>query len=291
MADGESRTPSTALVTGGTDGIGKATAKKLLSHGWDVVIVGRSASRCEATVEELKSTTGNGSIAALVADLAIMDEVGQAADAFLAAHDRLDFLFLNANAITQERVVTSEGFEANFALGYLGRALLTLKLRGLLEGNQGSQIMTVVGLNVQRLDFDDLTMETDFSGRAALARWQWAAQVFAGEFNRRNSVPLNIYIPGLVRTKILANEPQPMRTFVKLMNLVIGIPVDKAADNVFSVMEEVSHSGIRGATYAWKKQRKPLELTEQPGDAERLWELTENLLQEYGSLVRRKDRQ
>ena len=49
----------TALITGATDGIGKATAVKLLSEGWKVVIIGRNPARCEGTVMELKTVTRN----------------------------------------------------------------------------------------------------------------------------------------------------------------------------------------------------------------------------------------
>ena len=63
----------------------------------------------------------------------------------------------------------------------------------------------------------------------ALARAQWADQVFAKAFNARSRVPLNIYMPGLVRTKILQNEPRAQRLAVAAANLLIGITPEKAA--------------------------------------------------------------
>ena len=74
---------------------------------------------------------------------------------------------LNANAITQGEVLTVEGFESNFALGHLGRALLTWQLQEVLETTPDAQVMTVVGLNVERPDFNDLTMAQAFSAQSA----------------------------------------------------------------------------------------------------------------------------
>ncbi len=159
---------------------------------------------------------------------------------------------------------------------------MTLKLDSVLKATPGAQILTVVGLNVERLDFDDLTMEKQYTSQAALGRWQWAMQVFAGEYNRRTSVPINIYMPGLVKTKILSNEPQPMRTIVKVMNLIIGIPVEKATNNVVSVVGQIASSGNKNTAFAWAKQREPLDLKTQPDDADRLWTLTHDLLRPYG---------
>ena len=271
----------TALITGATDGVGKATAARLLSEGWEVVIVGRNPGKCQATVAELTVSTGSSRVSALVGDLAVMARVNDVADSFLAAHDRLDFLFLNANAITQQRLLTEEGYESNFAIGHLGRALLTWRLQGVLEATPGAQTMTVVGLNVEHLDFEDLTLERNFTAQAALARWQWAAQVFAGEFNQRSPVPMNIYMPGLVKTKILADEPQPRRTVAKIMTTVIGIRTTKAAANVYSVHNEAARTGARGVTYAWKKQRAPLDLKLQDGDPGRVWEVTKTCLASF----------
>lgn len=267
-----------ALITGATDGIGKAAAKKLLTEGWRVAIVGRNPQRCEATIAELQTY---GRISAIVADLTSMRETNRAVETFLCDHPSLDCLLLNANAIVHERIVTPEGFEANFALGYLSRALMTFKLEPMLQSTSNAHIMTVIGMNTARVDFEDLTIARNFSSGLALGRWQWATQVLAKQFSATSAVPMNVYMPGLVRTKILANEPQPMRFVVQMANLLMGIPVEKSAENIFSVMNDVTQNKRRGAHYEWDKLKPAPKLDMHPNDPSVLWDITRKLLAPY----------
>jgi NAD(P)-dependent dehydrogenase (short-subunit alcohol dehydrogenase family) len=274
-------TEKVALITGGTDGIGKATARRLLSDGWEVVVVGRSTEKCKATVAELGAVSAKGRISSIAGDLRLMSDVKLVAETYRATHSMLHFLFLNANAIAQERSLTREGFEANHAIGYFGRVLLTWLLEDMLRATPEAQVLTVVGLNLERIDFDDLTMEKRFRDMSALGRWQWAMQVFVREFNRRGIVPMNVYMPGLVRTKILSKEPLPMRAIVRLASLFVGIPAEKSADEVVRVIEEIVRNRSRDCYYARTKLMPPRDLKTEPADGERLWVLTERLLHEY----------
>lgn len=293
MSAGVQGSPRVALVTGGTDGIGRATAKRLLQEGWEVVITARSAAKAEATVAELQSATGSALCSYLIADLSLMKEVKGAAAAFRERHHRLDLLLLNANAISQERALTPEGFESNMAIGYFGRVLLLWGLEEVLSTTPGAQVLSVVGLNLDRLDFDDPTLSKGFSSMKALGKWQWAMQVLTREHNLRGKTPMNTFMPGLVKTKILANEPQPMRAIVKLANLVMGIPVEKSAREVVSVVNEITrsvgplapgggpHAGHKDAYFARTKLKPPRDLKSQPGDGEALWAMTERALGPY----------
>lgn len=278
-------TPATdrrlAFVTGATDGIGKATARRLLADGWDVVVTGRSRDKTHAAVAELRSAAAGGTVSGLVADLSVMDEVQRLASEFLSAHSRLDLLLLNANTITQAYTRTREGFEANLAVGYLGRALLAWALEDVLRRTPNAQVLTVVGLNLVRIDFEDPPTPDGFSSMKALGRWQWAMQVFAREWNRQVPAPMTVYMPGLVRTKILAVEPQPMRLAVQIANFVMGVPVDESGEELAFVVEEQRRNPRKDSYYARTKRKPSRDLKEQPGDGARLWELTERLLQPW----------
>ena len=274
-------TKKTALITGATDGIGKATAQKFLQEGWKVVIIGRNPSRCESTVSELKTLTKNNDISAITVDLSILDDVKIAMEKFLSQNERLDFLLLNANAIANNRIVTKEGFEQNFALGYLSRVLIIKLLESILKNTPNSQILSVIGMDTIRLDFDDLTIEKDFTGRKGLGRWQWSMNVFTQEYNVSGAVPLNLYMPGLVKTKILANEPQPMRSFVKLMNMIVGISVEKSAENIYSVYHEIAENQKKCSCYSWRKERSFPKVEMQSDDLEILKKTTNTLLNKY----------
>ena len=125
----------------------------------------------------------------------------------------------------------------------------------------------MVGLNLLRLDFDDPSSARGFSSMKALGRWQWAMQVFAREWNRRSPVAMNIYMPGLVKTKILANEPQPMRLFVQIANVIMGVPVLRAGQELYTVIEDIRTQNRRDSTTHEPSQSRRA-LKEQPGDGE-----------------------
>lgn len=270
-----------ALITGGTDGIGKAVASKLLAEGWEVVIVGRDPNRCEDTVNELKDGTSNKDISAIVADLSLMSDTKKASEEFLKNHRTLDFLLLNANAIANNRVLTREGNESNFALGYLSRVLMMSKLQDALKSSSQAQILSLISLNQSRLDFEDLTMEQGFSGKGAVSRWQWAMQVYTREFSQRSSIPMNLYMPGVVKTKILAHQPLPMSLYARLVISVSGKTAEESASEIWTVMTEINETRVSGAYYDQGNRKPDPDLKTEANDGPALWQLTEKLLARY----------
>lgn len=271
----------TAIITGATDGIGKALAQRLLVENMEVVIIGRNREKVRNTVKELSSKTNKNSIYGITADLTLMKDVKSACDEFLKNHNELNYLILNANAIANERIITVEGNEQNFAIGYLSRVLMIKLLEKTMEATPYSQILSVIGLDVSRVNFDDLTIEKDFTGRKGLTRWQWAINLFTDIYNKERKIPMNLYMPGLVKTKILKNEPQPMRIFVQIMNMIMGLKPEKSAENILKVINEIEIRKLSNATFSYSKQRKPIKLELKTGDDLRLMNVTNTIMQNF----------
>ncbi|MEI8094189.1 MAG: SDR family NAD(P)-dependent oxidoreductase [Spirochaetales bacterium] len=270
-----------ALITGATDGIGKATLWRFAREGWAVVAVGRDVGKLANVARELREQVPGAEVETLQADLGIMEEVVAVCDRFLASHQTLDLLFLNANTITQERTISSEGFEANLAVGHLGRALMAWKLESILAATPGSQILCTVGLNLERLDFEDLTMGKNFRAMVALGRWQWANQVFSRVWNRSSKVPMNIFMPGLVKTKILSTEPGFQRVLILLVMTFVAISTRKAAEQVFSTVSQATEQLSRDHYYATGQDKGTRPLAMEIGDEDRVWSVTKDQLSRF----------
>jgi NAD(P)-dependent dehydrogenase (short-subunit alcohol dehydrogenase family) len=198
------------LVTGATNGIGKATAQALAQMGATVVIVGRNPAKCAAVVSEIKHISGNDAVEALIADLSIMAEVRHVAAQFKAKYQQLHVLINNAGAAFGKRQVTSEGFEKTFALNHLNSFLLTSLLLEMLKASAPARIVNVASdaHKGAQLNFTDLQSEQGSFVFKAYGRSKLATVMFSYELARRLSgtgVTCNVLHPGLVRTGFASN--------------------------------------------------------------------------------------
>ena len=84
-----------ALVTGGSEGIGKATAARLAAEGSKVAICARRPDVLQAAAEEIEETTGVG-VLAVPADVALPQQIESLFETVMGAFGRLDILVNNA---------------------------------------------------------------------------------------------------------------------------------------------------------------------------------------------------
>lgn len=161
---------STAVVTGATSGLGRVAAQELGSLGADLRLVGRSSEKLDRVSREITSTTGRN-VEWFAADLSSVSETKAVAEA--VAGKRTDILINNAGALFTERRITSEGFEATFALNLLSPFILTNTLLPVLQASAPSRIVTVSsgGMYTQRIRVRDLNSERgEYRGSIAYAR-------------------------------------------------------------------------------------------------------------------------
>lgn len=199
----------TVLVTGATDGIGRATALALARAGLRVLVHGRSASRAEAVLRELP---GPGHEAVL-GDLASLAAVRRLAADVAAKAPVLDVLLHNAGVFEKTRVLTVDGLERTFAVNHLAPFLLTELLLPNVGAASAGRVITVSSVAHQRatLDLGDIGFEKEpYEAYAAYARSKLANVLFAFELARRlegthvgTHVTSNALHPGVITTKLL----------------------------------------------------------------------------------------
>ncbi|GAA4005436.1 SDR family oxidoreductase [Allokutzneria multivorans] len=107
-----------ALVTGGTSGMGLATARRLLAEGAHVVITGRDKTRLDAAVEEL----GTDRVLAVRGDVGDLADLSALMDAIRERHGRLDVVFANAGVASFQPVggVTEAEFDRVVDINFKG---------------------------------------------------------------------------------------------------------------------------------------------------------------------------
>jgi retinol dehydrogenase 14 len=116
----------TVLVTGGTSGIGKATAAGLAALGARVGITGHDLARTRAAAVDIVAASGNPAVDAFAADMSSQAAVRRLAREVLDAYPRLAVLVNNVGGFWATRRVTVDGLEHTFAVNHLASFLLTV---------------------------------------------------------------------------------------------------------------------------------------------------------------------
>ena len=168
-----------ALVTGSTSGLGRELALRLGARGDHVIVHGRNEERGAEVVDSINAA-GPGSARFYRADFASFAETRAFAETLLADYDRLDILINNAGfgSAPNERMLSEDGHEYRFQVNYLSTFLLTHMLMPRLLSSTPSRIVNVSSGAQAPIDFDDVMIENDFSGRRAYAQSKLAQIMF-----------------------------------------------------------------------------------------------------------------
>ena len=196
----------TAVITGGTSGIGAIAAERLAQMGARLVIVARDRARGEATRARLSAAAPGTAHAVHYADLSRLGEVRRVGEAIAAAEPRVDVLVNNAGAIFSRRIVTADGLERTFALNHMSYFVLTsVLLERLLASAPARVVNTASNAHRKgRLDFADLQAAKSYRPFAVYGTSKLANILFTRELAARLSgrgVTANSFTPGFVATR------------------------------------------------------------------------------------------
>lgn len=265
-------TGKTVLITGATDGIGKAVMRELASSGARVVGVGRDLAKIERTLDELRRVARDGNIAFLEADLSDMGQVRRLAAQFQRDYDRLDVLINNAGALFTTRRETVDGFEMTFALNHLAYFLLTLLLLDTLKASAPARIVNVASGYQRPVDFDDLQNARDYNGWEAYGRSKLMNVMFTFALARRlggQQVTANCLHPGTVRSnfqRAAGIGPMGRRT------------PEQGADTLVYLATSPDVAEISGAYFMDRRQSRANRQAYDIDAQEQLWRESKRLL-------------
>lgn len=271
--------PKTIIITGASDGIGAAAARRLNALGHNIVVVGRSPERTAALGAELRSPHH-------VADFSDLAEVRQLAAELLASHERIDVLANNAGGILTD--VRQEGFnghELTFQINYLAPFLLTSLLHERLLASRATIVNTssVANRIYGQLDLEDLNAVNGYTASRAYGNAKLAQILFTSELERRyGSLGLSAaaFHPGIVATGFSSAPGASMRGIYQnpVIKRFLATPKRGADTLVWLTTSTPGRDWRSGGYFA---RRKPAKANQQAADAKlarALWDRTEELL-------------
>jgi NAD(P)-dependent dehydrogenase (short-subunit alcohol dehydrogenase family) len=209
LADASVRVAKTILVTGSSDGIGKATAKALARQGHRVLIHGRHPGKGRAVLREIGKEIEGATLDLFTADLSSPGGVHTLAASVKDRYGRLDVLVNNAGVYMPGRVLTGEGLETTFAVNLAAPFLLSHLLMPVLSAGAPARIVNVASsahFDATTLDFDNLQGEKRYEGWDAYSRSKLGVVLFTYTLARKldpRQVTVNCLHPGVICTRLL----------------------------------------------------------------------------------------
>lgn len=275
-----------AVVTGANTGVGLETARGLAERGMTVVMCSRDPERGRAALEDVRASTGSGSVELVRLDLASLESVRAAAAEILERHPRIAILVNNAGAVLSDRRTTADGFEATFGVNHLGHFFFTKLLLPALEAGAPSRIVNVAS-DAHRmsfgLDFDDLQWERRrYRGLGVYADSKLANILFTRELARRlegKGVVAHAVHPGVVGSRFgWDGDTRGWFAFgVKLVKPLLLTPAKGARTSLHvATSEEAGRSS--GLYWARSRPIKPSRAARSDEAARRLWDASEALV-------------
>ena len=272
MSTTANMTGKTCLITGGTSGIGKATAEALARLGARVVLLARDERELERVAVEFRSA---GYAADWVAcDLASFESVRAAAAKITTDYPAIDVLINNAGVWLSERRVTVDGNEMTFQVNYLSHFLLT----HLLVENATSPMRIVNVASTHRgvhLDFDDVMMETEYSTIASMGRTKLAMVLFTKTLARElagTGITVNSLHPGVSKTNLTSG----VSPLLRMINVFGGTPEKGARTSVY-LASSPEVEGVTGQFFIKRRPAKTVGQANDPNAEQRLWDLSRQL--------------
>lgn len=273
----------TILVTGGTSGIGKGIAIRLLKNGDCVIVVGSSAANGDYFYDEARQLNALERAFFIKADLSLVSENNRLIKEIKARFPSIDMLILCAVKHNSTYVETNEGFESTFALYYMSRFILCYGLKECLEMTKNPIIFNVCAPGMKgEVNFNDLQHKKSYKNVSFHgSRLNDLLGVGFAKNNTISKIKYVLYNPMAVQTSGVYEMFNNAlgKILIKLSYKVIGKSIEKAAEIIFELL-----GCLPSASLIAFKEKKKVSLDMETFDKEKamkLYDITCRLLAPY----------
>ncbi len=218
----------TVLLTGGSSGLGRETAQRLVELGATVHLTSRSAERAADVATEINGANPAGRAIGQVLDTADNESIRDLVAELERVTERIDVVIHNAGALTSDHQTNDDGIELTLASHLVGPYALTKLVHPTLAPGARVLWMSSGGMYTQGLDVDEIEMgPDDYRGAIAYARAKRGQVELVTHLGpiMAPDVILHAMHPGWVDTDGVA---QGLPGFGKVMGPLLRSPADGA---------------------------------------------------------------
>ncbi|KAL5725489.1 NADP-retinol dehydrogenase [Ranunculus cassubicifolius] len=289
----QSSSQLTAIITGGTSGIGAESARVLAKRGVRVVIPARDLKRGNEVRDRIQKEVPTAKIVLLKIDLSSLASIKRFCSEFLSLGFPLNILINNAGKYSQRLEYSEDKIEMTFATNYLGHFLLTeMLLEKMIEtadqtGIEGRiiNVSSVIHSWVkrERFHFNTMLNPKNYNGTNAYAQSKLAnilhTKEIATQLKARNAkVTINAVHPGVVKTGITRDHKGLISDSLFFIASKLLKSTSQGASTTCYVALSSRINGVNGKYFADCNESTCSGLGNDEYEAQKLWSQTRALI-------------
>ena len=277
----------TALVTGGTSGVGLETARVLALRGAHVLVAGRTLEKARAA-----SAAIPGRATPLACELEDFDGVAECAERVIQLGVPLDVLICNAGIMAPPKLELVRGLEKQFVANHLGHFLLVSRLLDTVRAPPAGRVVMVSSsahkwAPTGGVAFNNLTGDKGYDPRVFYGQSKLANALVARELARRlagTTTTANAAHPGLIITNIIRYIPRWQQLLAPLIGPLLRSRIKTTAQGAATTCYVAAHpelADVSGRYFADCTVATPEKAMEDDALAARLWSESESLVRSW----------
>ena len=280
----------TVVITGATNGIGKAAALELAKQGPKLLLTFRNQELADNLLAEIKTAAPGISVELIYCDFSMQSSIRECSKEIILSQDKIDVLINNAGVVNTSYHETSEGIENTFAVNHLGYFLFTNLLLNKMKGPEESRIINVSSAAhsfVKDMNWENINFKDDFGqGMQVYGQSKLANLLFTRHLAIKlstNNVSVNAIHPGGVNTALGSQNKALFGKILKAMlKPFFRSPLKGASSIVYLATK--NDDGVTGEYFVDCKQAKSSSYSKNLEEAQKLWNLSEQLVNEEFSI-------